>query len=274
MFSAVICTYINDHSNLLKKALESIYKQDLLPSEVILVKDGPINPEAHKIILNFIAELESRKIPIKLHAFNENVGHGEARRAGINFASNDIIAICDADDINYPNRFIRQYNFLIENKQISAVGANIIETNRGKSISIKSVPSNPKDIMGYCRFRCPINQMTVMFRKKDIEAVGGYRDFYHNEDYFLWIRLIKNGYQLANIPEVLVEANVDPQTFKRRGGLRYYRSEFDIQILLLRYNITNAGIFLLNITVRIFIQLLIPSSLREVIFKKIFRNKI
>ncbi len=273
MFSAVICTYINDHSNLLKKALESIHSQDLMPSEVILVQDGPIRPEAHEIISNFKAELESKNIHIKYHAFDENVGHGEARRAGINLASNDIIAICDADDINHPDRFIKQYNYLLKNQKISVVGANIHESNEGKLISKRSVPSSPKDVIRYCRYRCPMNQMTVMFRRQDIEAVGGYRDFYHNEDYFLWIRLINSGYLLANIPEVLVEANIDPKTFNRRGGYRYFRSEFDIQMLLLRYNITNIGIFFINIAIRILIQLLIPSSFRQVMFKKFFRNK-
>ena len=70
-----------------------------------------------------------------------------------------------------------------------------------------------------------MNQMTVMFKRQDILSVGGYQDFYHNEDYFLWIRLINADYQLANIPEVLVKVNVDAQTFVRRGGYRYFRSE-------------------------------------------------
>ena len=91
-------------------------------------------------------------------------------------------------------------------------------------------------------------------------------------DYFLWIRLIKAGYQLANIPTVLVEANVDPQTFVRRGGYRYFRSELDIHILMLRYKISNPALFVVNVTIRIFIQLLMPSSLRQAMFRKFFRN--
>jgi len=272
MFSAIICTYINDQPHLLELALSSIHNQELLPSEVILVQDGPISAEASIIISRFKTDLERKKIGFKLHVLPENVGHGSARRVGIDSALHDVIAICDADDINLPHRFSTQYEYLHENLKISAVGAHIQECTNGKPVAIKLVPSAPEDIRKYCRFRCPINQMTVMFKRKDIMAVGGYQDFYHNEDYFLWIRLINAGYQLANIPEVLVNANVDPQTFVRRGGYRYFKSEMDIQLLLLHYKITNFAIFIVNVTIRIFIQLLIPTSLRQIIFNKFFRN--
>jgi hypothetical protein len=152
------------------------------------------------------------------------------------------------------------------------VGGHIQEYTDGILTSIKKVPTSPEGIIKYCRFRCPMNQMTVMFKRQDILSAGGYQDFYHNEDYFLWIRLINADYKLANIPEVLVKVNVDSQTFVRRGGYRYFRSELSIQMLLMRYNITNILFFVVNIIIRIFIQLLIPSSLRQVIFNKFFRN--
>ena len=53
--------------------------------------------------------------------------------------------------------------------------------------------------------------------------VGGYKDFYHNEDYFLWIRLINAGYQLANIPEILVHANVDFRLTNEEEGIDIFK---------------------------------------------------
>ncbi len=272
MFSAVVCIYINDPLWLLEKALKSIHEQELLPAEVVVVQDGPISNEVEVIVSRFEADLKSKKIIVKRIVFLVNEGHGEARRSGINNASYDIVAICDADDINLPNRFSLQYKYLKENPKVSVVGGYIEEYSNGRPISIRTVPTSPDGIKKYCRFRCPMNQMTVMCRRQEILSVGGYQDFYHNEDYFLWIRLINTGYQLANIPEILVNANVDPQTFVRRGGYRYFRSELDIQILLLRYKISNVALFVVNVAIRIFIQLLIPNSLRQYIFRKFFRN--
>ena len=272
MFSVVVCVYINDKPFLLESALRSIYEQDLLPAQVVIVQDGPISSELNNIISIFETTFKQKKITFTHHIFPLNVGHGKARSRGIEICMHDIIAICDADDINLPSRFSRQYKYLKENPKISVVGGHIQEYADGRPISIKTVPTSPEGIIKYCRFRCPMNQMTVMFKRQDILSVGGYQDFYHNEDYFLWIRLINADYQLANIPEVLVKVNVDAQTFVRRGGYRYFRSELSIQMLLLRYNITNIMFFIVNVIIRIFIQLLIPSSLRQVIFNKFFRN--
>jgi len=272
VFSAVICVYINDQPFLLERALRSIYEQDLLPSQVVVVQDGPISCESNSIISIFEATLKQKKIVFTHHIFPLNVGHGKARSRGIEICLHDIIAICDADDINFRDRFRRQNEYLVQNPKISVVGAHIQECSDDKPISVKKVPINHREIRAYCRFRCPMNQMTVMFRRQDIMTVGGYQDFYHNEDYFLWIRLIYKGYQLANIPAILVKVNVDPQTFVRRGGYRYFKSEFDIQRLLLRYKISNKAIFIVNVGIRVFVQLMIPSGLRRLIFKVFFRN--
>ena len=55
--------------------------------EVILVKDGPVNDEAEIIISNFEADLKRKQIIFKLQAFSENIGHGNARRSGIEITS-------------------------------------------------------------------------------------------------------------------------------------------------------------------------------------------
>lgn len=272
MFSALVCVYEKDQPFLLENALRSIYEQDLSPEQVVLVQDGPISSELKIIISNFENILKQKKIVYNHYIFPTNVGHGKARSKGIEICIHDIVAICDADDVNLPNRFSQQFKYLKENLNVSVVGSHIKEFTDGRQISIKKVPTTAEGVLRYCRFRCPMNQMTVMFRRKDVLSVGGYKDFYHNEDYFLWIRLIKANYQLANIPEVLVNVNVDPQTFVRRGGYRYFWSELKIQMLLLRYNISNILLFVVNVIIRIFIQLLIPSSLRQVIFKKFFRS--
>ena len=39
-----------------------------------------------------------------------------------------------------------------------------------------------------------MNLVTVMFRKDYVQAVGGYQEWFCEEDYYLWIRLAKAGY--------------------------------------------------------------------------------
>jgi len=274
MFSVVVCVYIADDANLLEQSLKSIFEQTLKPSEVVLVQDGPLTKEILAQISEFENLLKCEDITFKKISLSCNLGHGQARMVGIKSAEHKIIAICDSDDINYPTRFEEQYKFLENSEDISVVGSQIKEISINKPQSMRVVPTNHEEILRYCRFRCPMNQMTVMFRKDDVMEVGGYRDFYHNEDYYLWIRLIASGYRLANLPNVLVDANIDQSTFKRRGGYRYFKSEFDIQKLLLKKKITNHIIFSLNISIRIVVQILMPNHLRKLAFKYLFRKKL
>ena len=66
------------------------------------------------------------------------------------------------------------------------------------------MPENDQDIKAYLRSRRPMNLVTVMFKKEDVIAVGGYLDWYCEEDYFLWLRLYLGGYNFYNIQENLV----------------------------------------------------------------------
>ena len=54
-------------------------------------------------------------------------------------------------------------------------------------------------------YRCPINHPTVMFRRDAVLDVGNYREMEYGEDYELWYRVLANGKELANIPEILVK---------------------------------------------------------------------
>ena len=49
-----------------------------------------------------------------------------------------------------------------------------------------------------------MNQMTEMFKKKDVMSVGGYQHWYCNEDYFLWIRMALSGYKFHNVEKNLL----------------------------------------------------------------------
>ena len=65
--------------------------------------------------------------------------------------------------------------------------------NKTRVKSIRKVPEAYDDIKNYAQYRCPINHPTAMYRKAAVLAVGGYLTEYFPEDYFLWLRMLKNG---------------------------------------------------------------------------------
>ena len=113
--------------------------------------------------------------------------------------------------------------------------------------------------------------MTVMFKKESVVDVGGYLDWYCDEDYYLWIRLALAGYKFANINEILVNVRVGEEMYSRRGGIKYFKSEAKLQKFMLSKKMITLPRYLINVTERLIIQVLMPNKLRGFVFRKFAR---
>ena len=76
------------------------------------------------------------------------------------------------------------------------------------------------------RQRNPVNHVTVMFRKTDVLAVGGYRDFPTYEDYDLWIRMIRASFLIFNLSSELVFVRAGNDMANGRRGFQYLKNDF------------------------------------------------
>ena len=118
-----------------------------------------------------------------------------------------------------------------------------------------------------------MNQVTVMFRKEHILSVGGYIDWYCEEDYYLWIRMAVAEMQFYNLSENLVFVRVGKEMYQRRGGTKYFKSEAKLQYYMLTKKLISPLRYLINVTERLIIQVLMPNKLRSWIFKKFARKQ-
>ena len=231
-FSVLMSVYYKENPDHLRLALDSIIDQTLLPNEIILVEDGVLTDELYKVIDDYCKKYSFLKI-IKL---KKNVGLGNALNEGLKHCSYEYVARMDTDDISLKNRFEKQISYLRENPNVDVVGGNIIEfdSDSGKIISAKIVPEKYRDILKYSKKRNPLNHMTVIFKKSSVLSAGGYKDCLYFEDYFLWVRMLKNGNQIYNIQETLVKVRSGIQLIKRRGSLSYIRYIINFQNKMLR----------------------------------------
>lgn len=271
-----MCVYEKDNTLYFKEALESVVNQSLLPNQIVLVVDGPIGKDLQKVIDTFTLKAQDLGILFYVTYLQENVGHGKARRISIEKAKYDLIALMDADDISKYNRFQIQTKIFEEDTDVSIVGGQIMEIahDTKKQISIRAVPSKDKDIKQYMKMRCPFNQMSIMFKKNDVIKAGNYVDFYHNEDYYLWVRMYLVGFKFYNTTEILVNVRINEEFYSRRGGWRYFLSEFKLQKIMYNNSIISVYRFIFNSLVRFVLQVLLPDSIRGFIFKKLFRKDI
>ena len=252
-------------------SVESIYQQQTLkPNEFVLVVDGPVPERMAKTISKLESDIEC----LKVIRFAENRGHAAARQAGLEAASNEVIALMDADDISLPNRFEKQIAFMEAHPDVAVVGGQISEfiDSTDNIVGRREVPLSNEEIYSYIKRRCPFNQMTVMLSRAKVIEAGGYIDWFCNEDYYLWIRLALANNQFANLTDILVNVRVGKEMYQRRGGWRYFKSETKLQGYMLQHNVISLPRYLYNVAGRFVIQVAIPNRLRGFIFQKLFRK--
>ena len=63
-----------------------------------------------------------------------------------------------------------------------------------------------------------------MFRKDAVLKAGNYQDWFWNEDYYLWVRVLQHGFRGYNIKEPLLWMRAGADMYKRRGGKKYAES--------------------------------------------------
>ncbi len=222
-FSVLMSVYKNEKSENIQECFSSIQNQTLLPDEIILVVDGPINDVLNDVIENWVSIL-----PLKIVRLDKNVGLGSALNIGIKYCSNEYIFRMDTDDICLPERFLNQCQYLKDNEKVVLLGGQICEFNamNAQVSRHRHVPCTHKDIVHFSKFKNPFNHMTVAFKKDKILEVGGYQHHLFMEDYNLWLRVIASGGHVANLSEVLVNVRTNDDALQRRRGVAYIKSEF------------------------------------------------
>lgn len=254
-----------DNIPCLKTALESVLRQTVPASEIIVVSDGPLSNDLQNILNIFKNDITLVLLPKKL-------GLTGALNEGLKHCSCPLVARMDADDISVQNRFELQLKCFEQDSTLSVLGGYVEEfSDTSTKTFIRKVPTTDCQIKRFLKYRSPFNHPTVMFKKRDILKVGGYKDFYLLEDYHLWARLALSGAKMANIPQVLLRFRSGKQMFLRRGGYKYFCANKILFKDFLHMKIINKAQYFYNLAVRFCVQVLCPVQVREIFYKKVLR---
>ncbi len=268
-FSVLLSVYRKEKHEFLYRSLQSIWsEQTLKPTEIVLVKDGPLTPELDRVIADFQAQT-----PMKIVALSENQGLGKALNAGLKECSYDLVARMDSDDISKPERFAMQLKFMTEHPDIAVCGSWVDEfiDSPDNVVSQRRLPESSAELAAFGRKRNPLNHPTVIFRKSAVEAVGGYEHFPLLEDYWLWIRMLSAGYRFHNIPKSLLWFRTSTDVYRRRGGWRYAMTELKFQNSMRNLGYISLADMIINGSTRFAVRIL-PNSIRKTLYTKIARK--
>ncbi len=271
-FSVAISVYRNDKADYFDRALESITDlQSIKPSEIVLVVDGPVDDDLNAIVEKY----ENKYDFFKTIRLDRNCGLGNALKVAVQNCRYELIARMDSDDVALPKRFEAQLEMFESDPELDLVGGDIsefIETEENV-VACRKVPKTDSEIKEYIKKRCPFNHMTVMYKKSAVENAGGYLDLFWNEDYYLWIRMFEHKCNFANTGTILVNVRTGKDMYKRRGGIKYFRSEAKLQKYMLDSKIIGFGTYFTNVAKRFIVQVMLPNKLRGWVFKKFAREK-
>lgn len=169
----------------LEETIRSLQNQVFESWELIMVV-GPSNDASLEIAVK-ASKLDKR---IRVIEDNYSKGVAEACNVGLNESSGEFVAICNADDINMPNRFLAQQNYLRKNSNVGVLGSHV--QTFGRRYTYWNLPTDHKHIAPTMLFRGSIANPTAMIRRQillnhrldyDVKFNQG------SEDLDLWERL-------------------------------------------------------------------------------------
>lgn len=266
--SGLLSTYLGDNARFLGLVLDSLEAQTRPLDELVVVFDGPVSKEQRQAF-------DQRRNTLKIRTLElpGNAGLGAALAAGVHECRLPYIARVDTDDLSAPRRIELQSGFLDANPDIAAVGAWATEFEGVPEniISIRKLPCDHDQLVRFSRRRSPMNHPTVMLRKDAVIKVGNYAPYRQAQDYHLWVRLLLQGYKLANLPEVLVNMSAGVRLGKKRGGLKRLNAEIAIQREFRRMGFISSLDFATNVVLRTMVRLS-PNAMRRVFYRFAWRD--
>ncbi|PNY18950.1 glycosyltransferase [Streptococcus parauberis] len=267
-YSVLMSVYFKENPEYFKEAIESIFNQTHLTNDFVLVCDGPLNFGLDKVI----EEYQSMYPQIfNVYRIEKNLGLGEALNFGLSHCKNELVARMDTDDISLPDRCENELLLFKENPKLALVSGPILEfLDNPKIVTGKrNVPKNLTDIIEFSKKRNPFNHPAVMFKKSIVVAVGGYDEEYHLfEDYYLWVRILKRGYNAKNLDKPLLLMRTPSDLYLRRGGWKYAKDLLRFNNWMLSINWIKTTDYLTSSLPHAIVCIL-PNKLRKLIYLKL-----
>lgn len=181
------------------EAIRSLQVQTLSDIGMIIVDDGSTD-QTGAIVKELAAADERIRVVTQ-----PNRGIVEARNEALRQCGAEYVACLDADDIAAPDRLERQVAYLDAHPECIAVGGAVQHIDVS-GVPLTGVPPTAP-LQNADPERAPalepyIVQSTLMMRRAEVDAIGGYRHVPNSEDSDLYWRLSERGV-LVNLPDIV-----------------------------------------------------------------------
>ena len=254
-FSVIVPTY--NRLPLLRRAVESLVRQTLTDSEIIVVNDG--STDGTDEYLTSMATTGTIKY-LKQH----NLGPAAARNAGLRQASGSYIAYTD-DDCVVPAHWLRRFHDVFENSKVDILGGvvrNCVADDMYAGIS-QEITNHFVQVLGAGGGSTPfLTSNNIAYRRETLKKAGGFDERFRlagGEERALNLRILNGGGSSALIADLVVDHY---HTLRLAG---FFRQQFNYgRGAFLLYRVMGRE---LNVGPRI-----IPASAYASLVKSFFRD--
>lgn len=197
---------------LITETVESVWRSELLPDELLLVDDGSDDAETSiRLAALERAAVEHRR-PLRI-VRQRNLGLAAARNAGLHAATGEFISFLDGDDLIEPAFYRLAVDTLRRNPGLGGVAAWAFCFGDGIPDGFWNAPQP--------EFPLLLVENTVIVpcltRTALLQELGGYdgQQRYNYEDWELSVRLLESGRPLVTIPQYLQRYRMRPESLYR-----------------------------------------------------------
>jgi glycosyltransferase involved in cell wall biosynthesis len=210
-----------------QEAVESVLDQTYQDFELLIADDGSRDGTGE--VLKNLAGQDSR---IRLYLYRENKGQAYRLNQLLRKAKGELVAPMDADDKIMPSKLEGAVNELVRDPGLAIIGGQIeIGGDRASEAKKKKFPIDEFSVRFCGCLNNPFSHPAVVFRKRAVEEVGGYRGGKYEiiEDYDLWSRVVYR-YKARNLNKVVVWVRKHGRSKSQAGGVMMAQRKLALEI--------------------------------------------
>ena len=201
---SVIMATFNEPPEIIESAIGSILNQTYQNLELLIFDDSTKQDTIAAI------DKMGKDSRVSIHRFTKRKGFVKSLNEGLRCAKGKYIARMDGDDFSLPERIEKEVDYLSRNPEITVVGGQMDIMNEwGQVISHRTYPTHGAKLWLFSCLRNPLAHPTIMMRREIIDKGYCYNEnLKMSEDLDFWLRLLNDGYTIANMKDTVLRFRV------------------------------------------------------------------